>query len=535
MGGKDIALVAVSILLVASVASTIYLAIVYTELLDEQSSSNHGSDDVYNSTYVRPKDRINCFPEEGPNEWFVTKDQCEKRGCTFELDQEGDGRVPICYMHPDKVGYRVAKVNKDDEYFLSLTLEPLTNTAVFDPPIQSVTFKAKVWSSQHVQIKIEDANEERYQVPFEPSMTPSNGAISGADFEIEYKSNPFSFNVRRKSTGAKLFDTSMGGFVFSDRFLQITSRLPSQFFYGLGEHEHDSLRHDLDNYNTWPIFARDQGGLGVGTNLYGTHPFYMVMENDGNSHGVFLMNSNAMEYSMIPAPGFIIRTIGGIFDFHVYTGPTPGDVIIQHTEFVGRPFIPPYWALGFQLSKYGYDNLTNMQAAINRTRDAGIPLDVIYADIDSFDARKDFTYDQVNFKGLNEYFANELATEGLRSVTILDPAIPNTKDYEPWTKFNDAKAYITWENDTNMIGYVWPDDKVAFPDFFKTSAKNVWIDLIVEYMKTTLKTDGIWIDMNEPANFGTNEEKPFNWPNDMEPWSLKCPESYYDDPPYRTC
>ena len=29
--------------------------------------------------------------------------------------------------------------------------------------------------------------------------------------------------------------------------------------------------------------------------------------------------------------------------------------------------------------------------------------------------------------------------------------------------------------------------------------------------------------MNEPANFGTNLEKPFNWPDNLAPWSLKCP------------
>jgi hypothetical protein len=29
-------------------------------------------------------------------------------------------------------------------------------------------------------------------------------------------------------------------------------------------------------------------------NLYGSHPFYMVSENDGSSHGVFLFNSHAL-------------------------------------------------------------------------------------------------------------------------------------------------------------------------------------------------------------------------------------------------
>ena len=42
--------------------------------------------------------------------------------------------------------------------------------------------------------------------------------------------------------------------------------------------------------------------------------------------------------------------------------------------------------------------------------------------------------------------------------------------------------------------------------------------------------------MNEPANFGTNLEKPWNWPEGKEPvWSLVCPENNrYEDPPYRT-
>ena len=41
-------------------------------------------------------------------------------------------------------------------------------------------------------------------------------------------------------------------------------------------------------------------------------------------------------------------------------------------------------------------------------------------------------------------------------------------------------------------------------------------------------------DMNEPANFDTNLDKPFNWPAERPAWNLKCPENQWDDPPYIT-
>ena len=53
-------------------------------------------------------------------------------------------------------------------------------------------------------------------------------------------------------------DTSIGGFVYEDQFLQFATKMaPGSEMYGLGEHEHHSLRHEM-NFQTWGMYSRDQ-------------------------------------------------------------------------------------------------------------------------------------------------------------------------------------------------------------------------------------------------------------------------------------
>jgi len=72
-------------------------------------------------------------------------------------------------------------------------------------------------------------------------------------------------------------------------------------------------------------------------------------------------------------PAITFRTIGGVLDFYIFLGPTPDAVIQQYTALIGLPQMPPYWALGFHLSKYGYNSADNLKKVINRNRQLGIP------------------------------------------------------------------------------------------------------------------------------------------------------------------
>ena len=75
----------------------------------------------------------------------------------------------------------------------------------------------------------------------------------------------------------------------------------------------------------------------------------------------------------MPSPGLTLRTIGGILEFFVFVGPNPEQVVQQYAQVIGRTFMPPYWSLGFQLSRWGYTGTNHIREVINRTKSAGIP------------------------------------------------------------------------------------------------------------------------------------------------------------------
>jgi alpha-glucosidase len=104
-----------------------------------------------------------------------------------------------------------------------------------------------------------------------------------------------------------------------------------------------------------------------------------------------------------------------------------------------------------------------MQTVVKRNLDAGIPLDIQYADIDYMDAEKDFTVDPINYRGLKQYFS-QLNTDGVRTIVILDPGtIDDQNYYQPTIEGIQEDVFIKWEDgQTLMKGACWPGE-VFFP------------------------------------------------------------------------
>ncbi|NXL40178.1 MGA protein, partial [Glaucidium brasilianum] len=468
-------------------------------------------------------EKYDCYP--GLN---ASKEKCEQLGCIWSEDASNVS-VPYCYYNSSDNPYSVVDVKYTSSGVtanLTFNKSHLNAYEKSTLPISSLRLEVKYHNNHMLQFKIYDYANKRYEVPVALNLpeTPES-AVENRLYDVTVQNKPFGIRVRRRSTGTVIWDSQLPTFTFSDMFIQISTRLASQYLYGFGESEHTMFRRDM-NWHTWGMFARDQPP-GYKLNSYGFQPFYMGLEEDGNAHGVLLLNSNAMDVTFQPTPALTYRTIGGILDFYLVLGPTPELVVQEYTALVGRPVMPPYWALGFQLCRYGYENDTEIANLVEDMKAARIPHDVQYADIDYMERQLDFTLNP-RFTGLPA-LVQKIQEEGMRFILILDPAISgNETDYLAFTRGLEKDVFIKWPDSNDIIyGKVWPDlpnvevnnsldwetqvelyrAYAAFPDFFRNSTTEWWTREIAEVYTNphnasqSLKFDGIWIDMNEPSSF----------------------------------
>nr|CAD7447384.1 unnamed protein product [Timema bartmani] len=463
--------------------------------------------------------RFDCYPEDG-----ATEELCNNRGCCWLPPTTAERKnpslgvildIPYCYYPTGYGSYELSDLS-DTSAGKSATLK--RNVASYIPnDINTIQIDAKFESQTRLHVRLYDPANQRWEPPL-PQLPQVAGGETNTDYEFVMEESKIGFQVVRKSTKEVLFNTQdVGGFIFADQFIQMSALLPSNYTYGLGEHRASfPLNMHWQRFTMW---NRDQGPSEY-TNLYGTHPFYLSMETSNNAHGVLLFNSNGMDVLLQPTPAITYRTVGGILDMYFLMGPTPADVVKQYTELIGRPFIPPYWGLGFHLCRYGYADLADTKAAMTRTQDAGIPLDTQWNDLDYMENQNDFTYDTDKFAGLPD-FVDELHQNGMHYIPLIDPGVSGSEasgTYPPYDRGVELGVFIKDSSGTPFLGKVWNPVSTVWPDFTHPDSITYWKEML-QSMYDLFEFDGAWIDMNEPANF-------------LDGSTTGCANSTLNSPPY---
>ncbi|KAI5644152.1 glycosyl hydrolases family 31 domain-containing protein [Phthorimaea operculella] len=380
----------------------------------------------------------------------------------------------------------------------------------------TVALDFKYLSDDSLQVKIYDAENKRFEVPI-PEIPSVPSPISNLKYRVVIDSGSIGYKIIRNSDnvtvvvidsgsiGYKIIRNSdnvtvintqdAGALILSDKFLQISTLLPTDRIFGLGEHK-DRLKRDV-NWMTYTMFNKDIRPQ-FNVNLYGSHPFYMAVEKDGKSHGALLLNSNAIDVVLQPTPALTYRAIGGILNLLYFIGPSPQEVVSQYTAVIGRPFMPPYWSLGFHLCKFGYHDINTTRKVWMSNRDAGIPFDVQWNDIDYMIDQNDFTYDPVRFKGLPELI-KDIHLSGMRYILIIDPGVSGSEDpgkYPPYDRGIEMNVFVKNSSDLPFTGRVWNREATVYPDFTHPNSTSYWVEMMSNFHKQ---------DMNEPSNLITGQ------------------------------
>ncbi|CAF1244186.1 unnamed protein product, partial [Didymodactylos carnosus] len=453
--------------------------------------------------------RFNCHPEP-----FVSSKKCLARNCCWKpvfppmiqspknySTNSFEVNVPWCYYPRDFPTYQI-QTNESTDFGQRLTIVKLQSTYMPDE-ILNLTVDLLYETAQRFRLRIYDSKKKRFEVPLQVPVVKTK--VNATDYEVSLSQAPFAILVKRKSTGVTLFDSSVSPLIYADQFIKFSSHLSGPFLYGLGEHRQPLLINVTNEWRKLTFWTRDFLPV-QHVNGYGVHPFHINVEMKNNTltnfHGQFFLNSNAMDVDLQPLPAITYTTIGGIIDLYLFTGPTTQDVIQQYWDVIGKPTMPPYWSLGFHLCRWGYNNIDNLRAVIQRMRDAEFPYDVQWTDIDAMASHLDFTYDQTNFNGLPD-LVRSLQSESKHYINIIDPGISSTQPSGTYPAYDDGlkrAIFMTKFNSTEPItGKVWPGLTV-FPDFTNANAVEWWTNIAATF-HDTVPFDGIWIDMNEPSNF----------------------------------
>eukprot|EP00331_Platyophrya_macrostoma_P000206 CAMPEP_0176406814 /NCGR_PEP_ID=MMETSP0127-20121128/1078_1 /TAXON_ID=938130 /ORGANISM="Platyophrya macrostoma, Strain WH" /LENGTH=894 /DNA_ID=CAMNT_0017785977 /DNA_START=246 /DNA_END=2930 /DNA_ORIENTATION=- len=288
--------------------------------------------------------------------------------------------------------------------------------------------------------------------------------------------------------------------VFSKQLVSFTTLYSSgsQRMYGYGEHDYYYFINNVNNV-TLSLWNTDNGTPWQKP-MYGVHPTVFHSDPILQRHfATMWMNSHAQNVH-IESHNVTFTAVGGIIDLYVFVDTTPLGVVRQYHQLIGPSAVPPYWALGVHQCRWGYTNLSDVEAVVAGYESANIPLEVVWNDIDYMEKFRVFTTDPTRYpEAALRTFVDKLHAKNMRYVQITDPGVAQADNYSVYTSGIESNAFIHTQDGSVLINAVWPG-WTAFPDFTLPSAQAWWADQIATY-RSTIPIDGMWLDMNELGTF----------------------------------
>ncbi|MGP4004260.1 glycoside hydrolase family 31 protein [Streptomyces sp. 8N706] len=310
--------------------------------------------------------------------------------------------------------------------------------------------------------------------------------------------------VLRRDLPPRWWDPVSGAEGTGARWVQRFEVAADARFFGLGGRSSGPRLRD-GSYRLWNT---DPGGaFEPGDDpLYITMPVQMVVA-DAGTHLVFhdnpwdgrvrLREGEEGAGSGHDRPGSCeLRFDGGPLRSWTVVG-SPARALHGWAALTGAPAIPPSWALGHHHARWGFGSAEEVRRVVAGYRERGLPLSAVHLDIDHYRGHRIFTVDTERFPDLPG-LARELRADGVRLVSIVDPAVKAESGNPVYDSGSAADVFVRDARGAEVRGEVWPGESV-FPDFTDPRARKWWGDLYTE--RSAQGFSGFWHDMNEPVSF----------------------------------
>ena len=86
--------------------------------------------------------------------------------------------------------------------------------------------------------------------------------------------------------------------IVQEQYLQAVLLSPADVVQTFGLGESSQLQQALQMNHSYTLWNSDVAAADFDKPLYGSHPFFMQVTEDGSAHGVMLMNSNALRFQV---------------------------------------------------------------------------------------------------------------------------------------------------------------------------------------------------------------------------------------------
>lgn len=304
--------------------------------------------------------------------------------------------------------------------------------------------------------------------------------ISGRSFQFAFNEKPIT------SLQSVFQDKDLRGFKFSLN--------KSEQIFGGGERAIPMNRRGYHfNFYNQPAYGYGEGAQ----NLNFSVPF--LISSDG--YGIFFDNVSR-GYADIGKTDPNIFEAGfysGELNFYVITGKNVAEIVERFAKLTGTQDIPPRWALGAFVSRFGYQSEVQADSVVKKMLDERFPCDAIIFDLFWFGDSIKRTLGNLDWMNKQRWpdpqkMISDFKSLGIKTVLITEPFVLNTTPaYEPTLHLqaveSSGKPFVLTQFYFGIGGLL---------DLFRNDAQDWFWQAYNRQIK--MGVAGWWGDLGEPEN-----------------------------------